>query len=73
MAYIEVDIDTFSDREIQEEFHKRFPDALDLNTVGVDPDEMRFLLTSLYEKRRLGKDYTRELDELIFYGLGRIL
>lgn len=73
MAYIEVDIGEFSDEEIQEEFGKRFPDCLDLNTVGVDPDDMRILLNTIYEKRRLGKDFSRELDELILYGLGRIL
>jgi len=31
------------------------------------------LLTEIYQKRRLGKDYQRELDELIYIGIGKIV
>ena len=31
------------------------------------------LLTAIYEKRRLGKDYQHELDELIYIGIGKIV
>jgi hypothetical protein len=31
------------------------------------------LLQAIYEKRRLGKDYQTELDQLIWLGLGRVL
>lgn len=28
---------------------------------------------SIYEKRRLGRDYQQELDQLIWLGLGKIV
>jgi hypothetical protein len=31
------------------------------------------LLTAIYEKRRLGKDYQAELDRLIYIGIGKIV
>jgi hypothetical protein len=31
------------------------------------------VLQSIYEKRRLGKDYQTELETLIYLGLGRIV
>jgi hypothetical protein len=37
---------------------------------SVDGKEM---LTAIWEKRRLGQDYQRELDELIYIGLGKIV
>jgi len=30
-------------------------------------------LMSIYEKRRLGKDYQTELEQLIWLGLGKVL
>lgn len=74
MPYVHIDMDEFDDDEILEECRSRgLLDAMDLNTVGVDGDEMRMLLTAIYEKRRLGKDFDTELNNLIYYGLGRIL
>lgn len=75
MTYInvEVNLDEFSDDEIREEYLKRHGDALDLNTVGVDADLVRELLTRLYEQRRLGQDYESVLDQLIYEALGRIV
>lgn len=31
------------------------------------------ILEAIYEKRRLGKDYQTELDQLIWLGLGKIV
>ena len=31
------------------------------------------ILMSIYEKRRLGKDYQSELEQLIWLGLGKII
>lgn len=74
MPYVHIDMDEFDDDEILEECRSRgLLDGMDLNTVGVDGDEMRMLLTAIYEKRRLGKDFDAELNNLIYYGLGRIL
>ena len=37
---------------------------------GIDCGE---LLESIYQKRRLGKDYEAELDQLLWQGLGKVL
>lgn len=31
------------------------------------------ILTAIYEKRRLGRDYQAELEQLIYLGLGKFL
>lgn len=36
-------------------------------------DDGKELLNSIYEKRRLGKDYQAELEQLIYLGLGKVL
>jgi len=75
MPYIHVDMDDFTDDELLDELRDRGlgNELLDLNTHGVDSDTMRELLNSIYEKRRLGKDFAKELDDMIYYGLGRVL
>ena len=70
---VEVDIDMseFDTDDLIEELEKR---SLDYNTKGVDADEMRLLLESIWHKRRLGKDnYQTELDQLIYGVLGHVL
>jgi len=71
-TYIEVDdvLDELSDDELIAELKRR---GKDYNTEFVDGDEMRMVLQSLYEKRRLGKDYQSELDQLIYGILGKII
>jgi hypothetical protein len=68
-------MDDFTDDELLDELRDRGlgNELLDLNTHGVDSDTMRELLNSIYEKRRLGKDFAKELDDMIYYGLGRVL
>ncbi len=76
MPYINVDLDDFSDDDIRDEYESRGlhpADGMDLNTYEVDGDTMRELLNAIFEKRRLGKDFTKELDDMIYYGLGRVL
>ena len=60
MAYIEIDVDLkdFSDDDIYE-------DAIARELFSVDYD-IAVLIRSLYEKRRLGKDYQSELDKIIY-------
>lgn len=36
-------------------------------------DDGKALLNTIYEKRRLGKDYQAELEQLIYLGLGKVL
>jgi len=71
-TYIEPDdvLDELSDDELIAELKRR---GKYYNTEFVDVDEMRMVLQSLYEKRRLGKDYQSELDQLIYGILGKII
>jgi hypothetical protein len=71
-TYIEVDdvLDELSDVELIDELKRR---GTDYNTNHVDGDEMRTVLQTLYEKRRLGKDYQAELDHLIYSILGKVV
>ncbi len=67
MAYIEIDVDLkdFSDDDIYEE-------AIARELFSVDYD-IAVLIRSLYEKRRLGKDYQSELDKIIYETIGKIV
>ena len=64
MAYItvdvDVDLDSFTDEELIEEIRARNIDYYDIT-----------LLERIRQRRILGKDYQKELDELIFISLGR--
>ena len=63
-------LEDLSDDDLIDELKRR---GNDYNTNHVDGDEMRTVLQSLYEKRRLGKDYQAELDHLIYSILGKIV
>lgn len=68
---VDVDMSDFDTDDLIEELEKR---GLDYNTKGVDADEMRLLLESIWHKRRLGNnDYQTELDKLIYGVLGHIV
>jgi hypothetical protein len=76
MPYVNTYVDSedileeLSDDALIAELEKR---GKDYNLNFVDGDEMRMILQSLYEKRRIGKDYQAELDELIYGILGKIV
>jgi len=68
---VDVDMSEFETDDLIEELENR---GLDYNTKGVDADEMRALLDSIWMKRRLGNpDYQTELDRLIYGVLGKIV
>lgn len=68
---VEVDLADIDTDDLIEELETR---GRDYNTKGVDPDEMRELLESIWLKRRLGNsDYQTELDRLIYGVLGKII
>ena len=68
---VEVDMSEFNTDDLIEELESR---GADYNTKGVDADEMRVLLESIWQKRRLGNnDYQQELDKLIYGVLGKIV
>ena len=64
---VDVELDDFDDNDLIEELERR---GRGFEIAGQTPTE---LLTKIYEKRRLGKDYQQELDELIYVGLGKII
>ena len=67
---VDVELESFDDDDLLEELDRR---QLQFNTVYVDGDQMRDLLTTIWEKRRLGKSFDEELDKLIYYGLGKVI
>ena len=67
---VDVDLDQFDDDELVEELERR---GADMNTVGISGDEMRELLTRVWQNRREGRDYQRDLDQLIWYGIGKLV
>lgn len=63
---VDVDLSDFNDEALIDEIESR-------GLEFTNGDEVRELLTAVFEKKRLGKDYERELDALIYCGLGRIV
>lgn len=62
---VEVELDDFDTDDLIEELESRGEFA---NSTGSTS-----ILRTVYNKRRLGKDYQQELDELIYSVLGRIV
>jgi hypothetical protein len=69
-AEVEVDLTEFDTDDLIDELESR---GADYNTNGVDGDEMRAVLEQVWSKRRRGQDYQRELDQLIWGVLGRVV
>ena len=67
---VDVDLSEFDTDDLIEELESR---GLDYNTNGVDGDDMRAVLEQVWNKRRQGQDYQRELDNLIWGVLGRVV
>jgi hypothetical protein len=63
---IDVELSDFYDEDLLEELESR-----GIGTQGFG--DGKEVLTAIYEKRRMGKDYQAELDQLIWLGLGRIV
>lgn len=63
---VDVDLEDFDTDELIEELERR-------GTGTVEYGNGTEVLQSIYEKRRLGQDYSRDLDQLIWLGLGRIV
>jgi len=67
---VDIDLDDFDDDELIEEIERR---GLDYNTKGIDADEARVMLETVYQLRRTGQKHDAELDQLIYYVLGKIV
>ncbi len=66
-TYVDVDLDDFDTEDLVEELEKRGMGMEVSSETGTE------LITAIYQKRRLGQDYQRELDDLIYLGIGRIV
>jgi len=70
-VYTEVEVDVsledFDDYDLIEELEKRG------KGFEVDSHTPTELVRHIYEKRRTGQDYQRELDELIYVAIGKIV
>ena len=63
---VDVDLSDFDTEDLVEELELRGSGTVDIGNG-------KELLEKIYLLRREGKDYQRELDELIYAGLGRIV
>jgi hypothetical protein len=63
---IDVDMEDFNTDDLVNELERR---GAGTTEYGDGKD----ILQAIYEKRRLGKDYQQELDQLIWLGLGKII
>ena len=71
---VDVDIDDIiSDIDTDDLIDELKRRGADYNTEGVDGDLNREILEKIYQKRRLGKDYQAELEQLIYNVLGAII
>lgn len=70
-VYTEVEVDVsledFDDDDLIEELERRGKSLEVPETSGTE------LVTAIYQKRRLGQEFERELDELIYVVTGRIV
>lgn len=64
---VDVDISDFDTDDLIEELESRG------ELVGLAKGDSAELVRHIYEKRRLGQDFNRELDELIYLSIGKIV
>lgn len=64
---VDVELDSFDDDDLIEELERRGKGLEIADTNGTE------LVEKIYQKRRLGKDYERELDQLIYLVTGKII
>lgn len=64
---VDVELDEFDDDDLIEELERRGKGMEVASQTGTE------LLTAIYQKRRLRRDYQQELDELIYVGIGKIV
>jgi hypothetical protein len=64
---VDVDLGDFDTEDLIEELESR--GEVRVSEFGNGKE----ILESIYEKRRLGKDYQTELDQLIWVGLGKVI
>ena len=63
---VDVDLSDFDTEDLVEELESRGSGTSEFG-------DGKEILETIYEKRRLGKDYQTELDQLIWMGLGKVI
>ena len=63
---VDVDLSDFDTDDLIEELESR-------GSAVMDYGDVKEVLQTIYEKRRLGQDYQTELEALIYLGLGKIV
>jgi len=63
---VDVDLSDFDTDDLIEELESRGAGATDYG-------DGKEILEAIYEKRRLGRDYQTELNQLIWLGLGKVI
>ena len=63
---VDVDLSDFDTDDLIEELESRGSGATDYG-------DGKEILNAIYEKRRLGKDYQAELEQLLWLGLGQVV
>lgn len=63
---VDVGLEDFDDDDLIDELERR---GKGFDVPGETPTQ---LVTTIFEKRRLGQDYQRELEDLIYYVTGRV-
>ena len=71
MPYVHVDVDDILS-EVDDDDLVAEVRARNLNTSGVSKS-LEQILETIWLKRREGKDYSRDLDDLIYAGTGKII
>jgi hypothetical protein len=64
---VEVDLDDFADEDLIEELERRGKGLEIADTNGSE------LVNQIYQKRRLGKSFDKELDDLIYIVTGKVV
>lgn len=63
---IDVELSDFEDDELIQELEDR-------GVMYEDFGDSKLLLESIWQKRRIGEDYQRELEKLIYMALGKVI
>jgi hypothetical protein len=67
---VDVDLDEFDDNDLLDEIKQR---NLSIYNDSVYFDQMTEIITAIWQKRREGEEYQKEIDDLIYYGIGKIV
>lgn len=67
---VEVDLADIYDEDLIDELERR---NLEVPGGFSDPEAAKALIIKIWHQRRCGKDYQKELDELIYASIGKIV